>query len=147
MPVRIADGGIPLRDAGGFPVAVLPQWSADSRWIYYRALFDGEVQVWRAARGGSRSEQITHGPANVKDFQLMGTSTHQTLVYRTGATREAIEQAEQAEYDQGVRFDNTINAGKNMFRSVPIEGRLASPRTLRADRKSAVEGKRVSERG
>src|SRR3546814_13239385 len=75
MPVRIADGGIPLRDAGGFPVAVLPQWSADSRWIYYRALFDGEVQVWRAARGGSRSEQITHGPANVKDFPPMGTST------------------------------------------------------------------------
>src|SRR3546814_9137577 len=60
MPVRIADGGIPLRDAGGFPVAVLPQWSADSRWIYYRALFDGEVQVWRAARGGSRrSEEHT----------------------------------------------------------------------------------------
>src|SRR3546814_10386936 len=88
--------------------------------------------VWRAARGGSRSEQITHGPANVKDFQLMGTSTHQTLVYRTGATREAIEQAEQAEYDQGVRFDNTINAGKNRFRSVSIEGRLASPRTHRA---------------
>src|SRR3546814_8527084 len=88
--------------------------------------------VWRAARGGSRSEQITHGPANVKDFQLMGTSPHQTLVYRTGATREAIEQAEQAEYEQGVRFDNTINAGKNIFRSVPIEGRLASPRTLRA---------------
>src|SRR3546814_11714835 len=62
----------------------------------------------------------------------MGTSTHQTLVYRTGATREAIEQAEQSEYDQGVRFDNTINAGKNMFRSVPIDGRVASPRTLSA---------------
>lgn len=132
VPVRIADGGIALRDAGGFPVAVLPQWSADSRWIYYQALFDGEVQVWRAARDGSRSEQVTRGPANVKDFQLVGTNRHQTLVYRTGATREAIEQAELDEYDQGIRFDNTINAGKNLFRSVPIEGRLTSPRTLRA---------------
>ena len=53
---RIADGGAALRDTVGVVITTAPQWSADSRWVYYRALIGGEVyQVWRAARDGLRA--------------------------------------------------------------------------------------------
>ncbi|WP_407352493.1 Atxe2 family lasso peptide isopeptidase [Luteimonas sp. R10] len=128
LPVRIADGGTPLRDSAGFSVAETPQWSRDSRWLYYRALVDGEAQVWRASRDGHRAEPVTSDAANIERFLL--SEDGRSLVYRVGAAREAIARAEMVEYDRGVRFDDTIFGQQNLFRSHPIDGRLASPRTI-----------------
>ncbi|MCK5748041.1 MAG: PD40 domain-containing protein, partial [Oricola sp.] len=86
-PVRIADGGVPLRN-GGQALNEAPQWSPDSRWIYYRALIDGEVQIWRAARDGTRTERVTEDAADIEAYHL--SSDGKRLTYRVGASREAI---------------------------------------------------------
>jgi len=44
------------------------QWSPDSMWIAYLVKKNGGFQVWRSRRDGSVQEQISHNPANVRDF-------------------------------------------------------------------------------
>lgn len=120
-----AAGGLLRSDYGG-AVSEPPQWSADSRWIYYRALLEGEVQVWRAARDGSKAEPVTHDPADVEAFVL--SPDGRRLLYTAGATREAIDRAERRDYDQGVRVDARTPIGQALFRSGWINGRLSSQR-------------------
>ena len=104
-----------------------PQWSPDSRWIYYRALLDGEVQVWRATRDGRTAQRMTADAADIEAFLL--DSDKDVLIYRVGATREEIARAEEEEYANGIRFDDSIFGGQGLFRSVLVNGRLASQRT------------------
>lgn len=125
-PVPVADGGPPLRN-GGLVVNEPPQWSQDSLWIYYRALLDGEVQIWRADRNGGRVEQVTRDEADVEAFWIRADG--EALIYRVGAARRDIARAEQEEYDRGVRFDDSIFAGQGLFRAVFHNGRLSSERT------------------
>lgn len=125
-PTPVADGGPPLRN-GGLVINEPTQWSQDSRWIYYRALLDGEVQIWRADRNGGRVEQVTRDAADVEAFWLQPDA--ETLIYRIGAARRDIARAECEEYDRGVRFDDSIFAGQGLFRSVFHNGRLSSERT------------------
>jgi len=125
-PIHTADGGVPLRN-GGQALNEAPQWSPDSRWIYYRALIDGEVQIWRAARDATRTERVTEDAADIEAYQL--SPDGKRLIYRVGATREAVARAEEEEYDRGILLDETIYSGQNLFRSVLVDGRLVSQRT------------------
>ena len=52
-PLRVADGGVPMRNSSGVPLAARAVWSPDGHWIYYLALMEGKVEVWRAAVDGS----------------------------------------------------------------------------------------------
>lgn len=122
-PVRIADGGAPIR-LGGYPVVEQPRWSPDARWLYFRALRDGAVEVWRARKAGG-AEQVTHDDADVVSFELIDDNR---LVYETGAERDAIAKAERDEYDRGVLIDGVVPVGRPLFRSGFINGRLASER-------------------
>lgn len=123
-PVAIADGGEPLR-LNGAALSESPIWSSDSRWLYFRALRQGEVQVWRASRNGRRVQWMTDDPANVIAFDSLESGD---LVYEVGATRREIEAAEEKEYEHGIRIDHTVPIGRNLFRSGYIDGRLASER-------------------
>jgi dipeptidyl aminopeptidase/acylaminoacyl peptidase len=123
---RVADGGIPLRDAAGTAVPMPATWSPDGRWIYYRALVGGRIDVWRAEADGSGAQPLTRDAANVRDFVL--STDGRFLRYRVGASREAVMAAEQAEYDQGVRIDASVPLGQGVFRSSNLEGRLATQR-------------------
>jgi dipeptidyl aminopeptidase/acylaminoacyl peptidase len=125
-PRRVADGGAPLRYIWGPPIIEPPVWSADSQWIYYRAFLGGEVQVWRAARDGSRAEPVTQDAADVESFVL--GSGGRSLVYTVGATREAIRHAEDDEDDSGIRIDDRIFVGQNLIHSGFVNGRLATQR-------------------
>lgn len=126
-PRRIADGGVLLHDSAGVSVPGHAVWSPDGRWIYYRALVDGEMAVWRAAVDGSGAEPVTHDPADVRDFAL--STDGKTLKYSVGATREAVIAAEQAEYDRGIHIDDTVPVGQGgLFRSGNIDGRLETQR-------------------
>lgn len=125
-PARaIAGAGAPIWRDAGVIVAEPPVWSPDSRSIYYRALIDGEVQVWRASING-QAQRLTSDAADVERFTLSGDG--KTLSYIAGAAREAIRRAEQEEYDSGIRIDATIDTAQNLFRSARINGRLASQR-------------------
>jgi len=125
-PVRVADGGVPLRDSAGISVPTAAVWSPDGRWIYYRALMNGSIDVWRAATDGSGTDAMTLDPADVRDFSL--DDGGRTLKYSVGATRDEVIKAEQAEYDRGIRIDKTVPIGRNLFRSGNFEGRLATQR-------------------
>lgn len=126
-PRRIADGGVLLHDSAGVSVPGHAIWSPDGRWIYYRALVNGEMSVWRAAVDGSGAEPVTHDPADVRDFAL--STDGKTLKYSVGATRAAVVAAEQAEYDRGIHIDDTVPVGQGgLFRSGNIDGRLETQR-------------------
>jgi len=126
-PRRIADGGVLLHDSAGGSVPGHAVWSPDGRWIYYRALVDGQLAVWRAAVDGSGAQPVTHDPADVRDFAL--STDGKILKYSVGATRDAVIAAEQAEYDQGIHIDDTVPVGQGgLFRSGNFDGRLETQR-------------------
>jgi len=139
-PRRVADGGVPLRDAAGVSLPATATWSPDGRWIYYRALMDGKIDVWRAAADGSGAEPMTLDAADVREFSLSkdrlrliysGFSLSEDgrrLIYSVGATREQVIEAEQAEYDRGIRVDKDVPIGQGLFRSINIEGRWETQR-------------------
>ena len=126
--IRIADGGEAIRDVAGLSVSVAPIWSSDSRRIYFRALFGKEIQIWRASADGSGAEPVTQDEANVTRFVI--SQDGETLIYEVGAARNEIRRAEEAEYENGIRFDETVHGGQNLFRGFPFEGRLVSHRTF-----------------
>src|SRR5690348_1070285 len=126
-PRRVADGGVLLHDSAGGSVPGHAVWSPDGHWIYYRALVDGQMSVWRAAADGSGAEAVTHDPADVRDFALGADG--KTVKYSVGATRAAVNAAEQAEYDRGIHIDDTVPVGQGgLFRSGNIDGRLETQR-------------------
>lgn len=125
-PRRVADGGVPLRDSAGGSLAPKVVWSPDNRWIYYRALVDGKIDVWRAAADGSGAEPLTRDAADVRDFAL--GEDGRVLRYSVGATREDVRSAERAEYDQGIHVDASVPVGQGLFRSGYVSGRMATQR-------------------
>lgn len=136
---RIADAGEGERRDGEL-VSDPPIWTADG-YILFRKVANGEIQIWRAAIDGSRSAPITHDPANIRRFALAGQSG--VIVYSTGATRAAIAEAEEREYDRGVLIDAHVDPARPLHRGAWIEGRWATDRlsgrwfafdTLLADR-------------
>lgn len=125
-PRPLGDGGDMLPDGGGSSKAELPAWSPNGQWIYFRAVHEGRIEVWRAAVDGSRTEQVTHGGANVRAFSLNPDGS--VLYFSVGATRQAVIDAELAEYDRGIHIDRTVMLGETLFRSGFQDGRLATQR-------------------
>jgi hypothetical protein len=125
-PLRVADGGTPLRDFAGNSAPAMAVWSRDGRWIYYRALVDGRIDVWRAAVDGSGAAPVTHDPADVRAFSL--SADGRQLRYSVGIARADLIAAEEAEYDHGIRIDETVPIAQSLFRSGYVNGRLATQR-------------------
>jgi dipeptidyl aminopeptidase/acylaminoacyl peptidase len=123
-PRRLADGGDILTDAGGSSLPEPAVWSADSRWIFFRAVHDARIDLWRAAADGTSTEQITRDAANVRAFQPGASG--QWVDYSIGAPRQAVADAEQDEYDRGFHIDRGTALGDSLFRSGFHEGRLAT---------------------
>jgi dipeptidyl aminopeptidase/acylaminoacyl peptidase len=128
-PLRVADGGVPLREAVTGLVLPSPAlWSPDGHWIYYRAFLDGRVSVWRAATDGAGAEVVTSDPVDVRDFRLSGDG--RTLTYSIGPSPAEVRALEQSEYDDGVHVDDTIIISDNLFQSSLVEGRPTTERFL-----------------
>lgn len=128
-PLRVADGGVPLRQyVNGLVLPSPAVWSSDGLWIYYRARLDGRVSIWRAATDGSGAREVTSDPADVREFTLSGDG--RTLKYSVGATRKEVVTAELSEYDHGIRIDDTTVIGAGLFRSSRLEERPATQKFL-----------------
>lgn len=123
---RVAGGGEPIVIEPGTVSAERPVWSPDGRWIYYRALHRGAVQIWRSAADGSASHAVTAEEGDV--LSLEPAPGGRGLTYRVGPARRAIEQAELAEYDSGILVDQHVELGQNVFRGAIVNGRRATQR-------------------
>lgn len=124
-PRRIADAGEGERRDGEL-ASEPPVWTPDGRAILFRKVATGEVQIWRAAVDGSKSEPLTRDAANIRRFALDPSSG--SIVYSVGATRVAVEEAERREYDEGVLIDARVDPARPLYRGARIEGRAASDR-------------------
>ena len=128
-PLRIADGGVPLREyVTGLVLPSPAVWSPDRKWIYYRALFNDRVSVWRAATDGSGACSVTSDPADVREFVL--SDDGRMLKYSVGATREEVSNAEESEYDHGIHIDDTVDIAAGLFRSSKLNGRPTTQKFL-----------------
>lgn len=124
-PRRIAGGGEAIwQDYGGLR-AEAPRWAPDSRSFFYRALIDGQVQVWRATIDG-KAAQVTHDDADIETFGLSGDGAR--LIYAAGPTREALIRAERRQYDLGVRIDPHVDPSQSLFAAIEVNGRLSAQR-------------------
>ena len=52
-----------------------PQWSADSKYVYYRLKNAETWQVWRWKREGGAPAQVTHFARSVQSFQIIPDGT------------------------------------------------------------------------
>ena len=82
-----ADAGESLNTFGGFE-SIRPQWSPDCTWIYYRALYSDEVQVWRLNVTSGVQEKMTSDGGDVLDFSLIENG--RAMIYKTGPDLAAI---------------------------------------------------------
>jgi dipeptidyl aminopeptidase/acylaminoacyl peptidase len=129
VPLRVGEGGPPLREYDSGNVLPSPAlWSPNGRWIYYRARIGDRVSVWRAATDGSGARAVTSDPADVRTFAL--SDDGRTLRYSVGATREEVGDVEEAEYDRGIRIDDTVDIAAGLFRSSKVDGRPATQKFL-----------------
>lgn len=124
--VDVGSGGEPIIEDPGRVAAEPPVWSPDSRWIYYRALREGEVQLWRSAADGSSMERVTAEPGDVRSIELDADGSG--LIYEVGPARDDIIRAELDEYETGILVDAHVELGQNLFRGATINGRPATQR-------------------
>jgi len=125
-PRRVGNGGVPLRNSSGVPLPASAVWSPDGRWLYYRALIDGRIDVWRAAADGASVAPVTRDPADVRGFAL--DEDGRAMRYSVGPTRQEVLDAELAEYDAGIHIDASVPLGQGLFRSGYLEERPATQR-------------------
>lgn len=118
-------GGAIYRDPGVSPTET-PVWSRDGRYLYYRALIGGVVQVWRADVRGGGARSIVQDEADVRRIRLSDDGA--ALLMEVGASRNAIRFAERQEYDAGILVDETVDLGQSVFRGAVINGRNATQR-------------------
>ncbi len=125
-PRPVSDGGGALLGQAGAISAEPPIWSPTSNAIYFRALVDGAVQVWRAAADGSGSKPVTNSPANVRDLAV-APGGH-GLLFHVGASRDAILAAERQAHDDGTLIDASVYFSQPLTQGGVIDGRLGSQR-------------------
>jgi hypothetical protein len=104
-PINLGNAGPPHWDDINQWWGEDPQWSADSRLIYYR-IKNGETwQVWRSSREGGSPIQVTHLERNVQSVQLSADDARLILAVEKPST------SEQQFSEHGILYDGTIEAG------------------------------------
>jgi dienelactone hydrolase len=119
--VEAGDGGQPIPTmfddvSTGYSAPQLPLWSADSEWIVYRALVDGEVQLWRSRADGSVQQRLTNNEADVEEFRWCEHGNR--LLFSVGQPRRRIQQTLRNEASRGYLYDQRFDLLK-MGRPVP----------------------------
>ncbi len=106
VPVSLGTAGPPHWDVINQWWPEDPQWSADSKYIFYRMKSSGIWQVWRWNREGEAPVLVTHLEHNVQSYQISSDGTRLLLAVEKPA---AINKNEISEH--GVLYDGSIEAG------------------------------------
>lgn len=122
----VGDGGTALTTDAGVVIGGRAVWDPSSRYLYFRALVDGAIGLWRAAADGSGSVRVTNEDADIVSFALNPAGT--ALVYRIGASRPAIDRAEREDYDDGTLVDRTVDPAQAVFKGALVGGRHLTQR-------------------
>lgn len=120
----VGGGGAPMYGDPGTIPSEPAIWSPDSRALFYRALVDGAIGIWRASIDGRGSRLVFRGEADVESLRADGARARFVL----GPSRDAVRAAERREYLDGILIDETVPLNQNLFRSGFVNGRLASQR-------------------
>lgn len=83
-----------------------PQWSADSKYIYYRLRNAQTWRVWRWQREGGAPVQVTHLEHSVLSFQITPDGTELALAVERPSQ---IDKKQLAEH--GILYDGSFEAG------------------------------------
>ena len=68
----------------GLPDLIAPAWSPDGRWLAYRKLVDGLVQLVRVPADGSGAALVTHSSADIENFSWSPDGSHIIYLARPG---------------------------------------------------------------
>lgn len=113
----------------GYGESTKPQWSSDCQSLFYRALHNGEVQIWKLDGTSGRTDKVTNDEADVLDFSL--NKREDALIYSTSASRQAILDAEADEYRNGILINETILPGDRLTSGQqPLLGRWSTWKTF-----------------
>lgn len=123
---QIGPGGDAIYREPGVSMSEAPVWSRDGRHLYYRALIDDVVQVWRADVRSGGARPILQDAADVRRLRLSEDGL--ALLLEVGASRDEIGFAERQEYDSGILVDETVYLGQSVFRGALVNGRNATQR-------------------
>ncbi len=82
-----------------------PQWSPDSKYVYYRMKDARAWQVWRWNREGGTPIQVTHFERNVQNFQVNPDGSLALTVEKPSS----IDKKQIAEH--GILYDGSLEAG------------------------------------
>lgn len=103
--VDAGDGGAPILINGiaQFPV---PQWSEDSKWIFFRADHGDGLQLWRSRLEDGFQEQLTDVTGGILDFCLSAGA----ILYSVDSSRSAVNEARRAEALRGFLYDDRFSS-------------------------------------
>ena len=121
-PIKVGDGGdLMLNIRQRFPAmgalyGMGAKWSPDGEWIGYPLKKDGQIQLWRSSRDGSRQEQLTFGEADVfgspmYEANFVWSSDGSKIYYEVARSREFMKREIQEEGKRGFLYDDRFFPG------------------------------------
>jgi dipeptidyl aminopeptidase/acylaminoacyl peptidase len=105
-PISLGTAGAPHWDYINQWLSETPQWSPDSKTIYYRLNNAGVWQVWEWKLRGGAPLQVTHTGHSVHSFQLSSDGTQLAVVVERPNTGDRQQLAE-----HGILYDGTLDVG------------------------------------
>ena len=125
-------GGERIEAGGGLPVYLDPglvrpeaaYWTRDGGAVYFRALVDGAIGLWRFPVDGAGARPVFVADADIETVRPSASG----LDFDLGPSRAEIRRAEEAEYDAGILVDRSVDLAQNLFRGASISGRMATQR-------------------
>jgi dipeptidyl aminopeptidase/acylaminoacyl peptidase len=105
-PISLGNAGPPHWKLENQWWAENPQWSPDSKYIYYRLDNGGTWQVWKWNREGGAPVQVTHLEHNVQGFQIIPDDAKVALAVEKPSL---INKKQLTEH--GILYDGSFNVG------------------------------------
>jgi dipeptidyl aminopeptidase/acylaminoacyl peptidase len=120
---RVPNGSL-IRSWNNWLEVEAPAWSADSRYVYVRALQDGEIQVWRVDAATGERVKVTSDAADIEKMAIGNNS--RSLTYWVRDTRLEVRRKEELAARTGYLADDGLMLYQDMPRNNWLEGRRAT---------------------